>query len=319
MRHAPVTFAAELADAQADVLWCSDMLNLAELRGLAPHLAQLPTVIYFHENQLTYPVRIARKRDLHYAFTNIVSALAADAVWFNSAYHREAFLEAVPEFLARMPDYPLPGAVDQLRDRSTVWPQGIRPIANSEKRGGPLHILWAARWEFDKGPELFFAALDILARRRIDFAVSVIGEQSRRQPPIFAKAKGRHESRIRHWGYQEGRADYEAVLASADVVVSTAIHEFFGVAVAEAVSAGALPLVPRALAYPEVLAGLESEDCFHDGSAENLADRLEACVARHAAGGLWRGERQAGQRLMERFHWPVLAPKLDAALAALKI
>ncbi|MFT5128200.1 MAG: glycosyltransferase involved in cell wall biosynthesis [Rhodothermales bacterium] len=316
MRHAPVTLAAELRSVQADVLWCSDMLNLAELRGLAPHLAEIPNVIYFHENQLTYPVRIERKRDMHFAFTNIVSALAADAVWFNSAYHRDVFLEAAGEFLRRMPDYPLPGAVEQIRERAEVWPQGIYPIANSANANEPLHILWAARWEFDKGPEVFFAALDFLARRRIDFSVSVIGEQSRRQPAIFAKAKSRHESRIRHWGFQATRGDYEAVLASADVVVSTAIHEFFGVAVAEAVSAGALPLAPWALAYPETLAGLESEACFHDGTVEDLANRLEACVCRHQAGELWRGDRKAGQELMQRFHWPRLAPKLDSALTA---
>ena len=315
MRHAPLTLAAQLANVEADLLWCSDMLNLPEFLGHAPHLAHLPRVFYFHENQLTYPVRVARKRDLHYAFTNISSALAADAVWFNSAYHRDVFLEATDDFLGRMPDYNLPDAVTQLLERSEIWPQGIYPIANSANREGPLHIVWAARWEFDKGPEAFVAALDILARRRVEFAVSVIGEQSRRQPAIFAKAKNRHAPRVRYWGYQETRADYEAVLASADVVVSTAIHEFFGVAIAEAVSAGAYPLVPRELAYPEVLAGL-TEDCFHDGSPEDLADRLQACVARHERRELWSGAPTSGQQLMQCFHWPELVPKLDDALEA---
>ena len=306
MRHAPITLAAEIANAEADILWCSDMLNLPELLGHAPQLARLPRVIYFHENQLTYPVRVERKRDLHYAFTNISSALSADAVWFNSAYHRDAFLEAIEELLARMPDHRLPGAIEQIRARSEVWPQGIYPIGNTAKEEGrALHILWAARWEFDKGPETFFAALDLLARRRVDFEISVIGEQSRRQPGIFAKAKSRHESRIRHWGYQESRADYEAVLASADVVVSTAIHEFFGVAIAEAVSAGACPLVPRALAYPEVLQGMP-EDCFHDNSPEMIADQLQA----------WNGNSGQGPELMQRFHWAHLGPQLDSALEA---
>jgi glycosyltransferase involved in cell wall biosynthesis len=316
MRHAPITLAATLADAEADLLWCSDMLNLPELLGFAPQLAHLPRVLYFHENQLTYPVRIARKRDLHFAFTNISSALAADAVWFNSAYHRDVFLEAAAEFLARMPDFRLDGAVDKLRARSAVWPQGISPIANAAREDGPLHIVWAARWEFDKDPETFVAALDLLARRRLDFCVSMIGEQSRRQPAIFAKAKSRHADRIRHWGFQESRAEYEAVLASADVVVSTAIHEFFGVAIAEAVSAGAYPLVPRALAYPEVLAGLE-EDCFHDGSADDLANKLQAAIERQAAGRLWCGDRNRGRELMQRFHWSALAPRLDDALDTL--
>ena len=36
------------------------------------------------------------------------------------------------------------------------------------------------------------------------------------------------------WGYQKARAEYEASLRQSDVIVSTARHEFFGLAVLEA-------------------------------------------------------------------------------------
>jgi hypothetical protein len=68
MRHSAITFAAQAErlinnDKRWDLLFCSDMLNLAEFVALAPRdLAGLPKIIYFHENQLTYPVRAEDER-----------------------------------------------------------------------------------------------------------------------------------------------------------------------------------------------------------------------------------------------------------------
>ena len=47
---------------------------------------------------------------------------------------------------------------------------------------------------------------------------------------IFSVAKNRLSENIVHWGYQESRDEYLNVLKNAHVVVSTAKHEFFGVA-----------------------------------------------------------------------------------------
>ena len=57
---------------------------------------------------------------------------------------------------------------------------------------------------------------------------------------------------IRHWGYASSRNEYARIIQSADVVVSTALHEFYGVAVLESVFSGAFPLVPNRLSYPEI-------------------------------------------------------------------
>jgi glycosyltransferase involved in cell wall biosynthesis len=58
---------------------------------------------------------------------------------------------------------------------------------------------------------------------------------------------------VRHWGYAVDRAEYAHWLWQCDVVVSTARHEFFGLAVAEALACGCLPVLPEALAYPELI------------------------------------------------------------------
>ncbi|MCA9437392.1 MAG: DUF3524 domain-containing protein, partial [Candidatus Omnitrophica bacterium] len=84
MRHSAIHFAGEtersfLGENRPDLLFCSDMLNLAELVGLLPRpLAEVPKVVYFHENQLTYPVVAESERDYHFGYTNMTTALAAD-------------------------------------------------------------------------------------------------------------------------------------------------------------------------------------------------------------------------------------------------
>ena len=47
---------------------------------------------------------------------------------------------------------------------------------------------------------------------------------------MFAEARERLSCHIINFGYMESRDDYYRVLSAADVAVSTALHEFFGVA-----------------------------------------------------------------------------------------
>ncbi len=322
MRHAAVTFAERLAalpaaDRRRDVLWCSDMLDLPALLALARgNLGDIPAVAYFHENQLTYPDPHADERDVHFGVTNFMTALAADEAWFNTAWHRDSFLAAVEALLTGMPDFPLSDAVARAAGRCRVLPPGVEDFPPRGPRApGPARLLWAARWEHDKNPEAFFEALERLVACGIDFRVSVIGEQFRDAPEVFERTRKRLAGRIDRWGYQPTRETYREALREADVIVSTAMHEFFGISVVEAVAAGAYPVLPRRLAYPEVLADAEDPDAFfYDGGADALADKLAEVIGRIERGDLWQGDPHRAARAMRRYAWDQAAPRLDEAI-----
>ncbi len=324
MRHAAVTLAGQVWDRLAsgahwDLLFCSDMLNLAEFLGLAPkEVRDLPRLVYFHENQLTYPVRVESERDYQFALTNMTSALAAHAVWFNSAFHRDSFLGALETLLKRMPDYQPLEAVAQIEAKAKVFPPGVTGFApRGPRKPGPLRILWAARWEHDKNPEEFFAAIGRLKNRQIPFRISVIGEQFREVPEVFARDHEHFAGHIDRWGYQEDHADYEAALLEADVFVSTAMHEFFGLSAVEATLAGAYPLVPRRLAYPEVFEQQDSrtgERFFYQDGANGLADKLAELAHRVESHDPLLQVAEPMRSRLRRFEWPNLAPILDDAV-----
>lgn len=314
MRGAVPLFALERRDAlqrSHDLVFASAYVPLVELVGLCPDLAAVPRLLYFHENQLAYPARggIVADRDLHFGFSQLVSALAAQLCLFNSAHNRDSFLEAADELLGRMPDFVPSDWVERVRARARVMPLPLDlPAVDAaqlvdsplDREKGPI-LLWNHRWEFDKGPEAFFAALRELDRAGVPFRVAVCGQRFRRVPVCFDEARAWLGDRVVHWGYAEDPDAYRALLRRAHVVVSTAIHEFFGVSVLEAVHLGARPLVPDRLAYRESIPA-----AYRYARDEALAPALAELCRRWVGGEDLRADRRS---VSEAFAGSVVLPR----------
>lgn len=285
IRSNPLTWSVKERDVLErpyDLVLATSMVDVATLKGLVSSLAKLPWISYWHENQFAYP-----QRDLSYNHSpsllilQIYTALASDRLVFNSEYNRSSFFQGVPRFLKKMPDGVPDGLVERLYQRSEIIPVPLDDCwftGRSEPRP-TFSILWNHRWEYDKAPERLAAALRILEASNVDFEVSLIGQSFRKVPPEFLKIREEFGTRFRHWGYVEDKETYRQILSSSDVVVSTAIHEFQGLAVLEAVAAGCRPVVPDRLAYPEFF----STDHLYASSiddptteAQNLATTLRA-------------------------------------------
>ncbi len=247
-------------EARYDLLIATSMVDLATLRGLVPALARVPSLVYFHENQFDYPQDRQRHNLLEAQMVSLYSALAADRLAFNSAYNRESFLAGLTGLLARLPDFVPDGVVQSLAEKSEVLPVPILPppepagegaVGPWPARGGtsPMRILWSARFEHDKGGDRLLAILRQLEAAGLDYQLALTGPQFRGAPPEFAQMEQEFAHRLVQFGFVESEAEYRAWQRGADVILSTALHEFQGLAVMEAVSLGCVPVVPDRLAY----------------------------------------------------------------------
>ena len=213
-------------------------------------------------------------------WAQLMSVLSADCVIFNSSWNLDSFAARVPALLKV-----IPGA-EQRPDASAVikaiYARAIivgvplpRPPPQTATATAPtttrLRVAWPHRWEYDKAPQTFF---DAILAPGVDCEVLLLGQAfagggggggfnrgdtSSSTPGAdcadFAGARAALEAagRVVCWGGVTSRSEYLALLASADVVCSTAIHEFFGVSTVEGILSGAYPLVPDGLSYAELI------------------------------------------------------------------
>jgi glycosyltransferase involved in cell wall biosynthesis len=279
-------------DQPYDLIIATSMVDFASLKGFVPNLANIPSILYFHENQFIYPPsQLTKKPFLDPKLVTLYAALAADQLVFNSRYNQQTFITGVRALLKQVPEK-LPVDLAQLfEEKSSVLPVPLKPLNISDYMGVNgsaqwptrsnktcLRLVWAARWEYDKGPQLLLALLRQLKQRKVDFKLCILGQVFRKQPLEFDSIKTEFSSELVQFGFAKSRHQYLSWLAGGDIILSTALHEFQGLAVQEAVQLGCMPVLPNRLVYPQIFASHYLYDSFpnnHKKESSAAADLIQ--------------------------------------------
>ncbi|WP_444909111.1 tRNA-queuosine alpha-mannosyltransferase domain-containing protein [Microbulbifer sp. TRSA005] len=263
--------AAQILKQQWDLIVATSMTDLSALRGLVPEIVGVPTVVYFHENQFAYPVSSGAFQSIEPQLLNIYTALAGDLLLFNSEYNRRTLIEGAAKLLKRFPDCVPVGICEEITSKSKVlpvpledalftqeytqadfcwdhrWGQGYQGEVSKDT----LIISWAARWEYDKGADRLLQILRGLKEKKVKFLLNLMGQSFRNSPKEFEQIQREFSENLLVVGYVESESLYRQTLHNSHVFLSTAYHEFQGLAVMEAAVAGCTPLVPDEQCYPE--------------------------------------------------------------------
>ncbi len=305
-----------------DAIVATSMVDLATLKGLVPALAVVPTLVYFHENQFSYPVNHvagAPVRSIEPQIVTLYSALSAEQVVFNSSHNKITFLSGVAALLKKLPDEVPNNVIAVLEKKSMVIPVPLEASCfewgGEKAKARPLTLLWNHRWEYDKGPERLFAVVQKLVKQapEMPLCFHIVGQQFRQEPAVFADLKAllTKAGWFGEWGFLPTPM-YQAVLVQSDIVLSTALHDFQGLAVLDAVAAGCTPLLPRRVAYPDFFAAQYLYDSM-DG--ENYAQETQSAV--DAIKGYGHKICTLNAPDVTQFSWQTLAPIYHQAICSL--
>jgi glycosyltransferase involved in cell wall biosynthesis len=314
----------QLLEQDYNLLIATSMVDLSALRGFIPSLAAIPTLLYFHENQFSYPANDAQFASVEPQIISFYSALCADALVFNSEFNRTSFFAGVDALLRKLPDQVPAGLADLLRKRSQVLSV---PLVQSYFESPPRKVkkftlIWNHRWEYDKGPERLLAMLNVYFEKydsrttESPFTLHVVGQQFRQQPAAFAEIKTllSEHAALGQWGFIASAENYRNLLCESHVVLSTALHDFQGLAVLEAVATGCIPLVPDRQAYPEWFG---ADYCYAsdienpEQEAQSMAQALHALTKDFGQGDLPKPPDIAC------FSWAQLSRNYDALFSYL--
>ena len=307
LRSGAVFFSNQLQKSYpaVDVIVASTPIDLAGVIGCSnTSIRSKPFILYMHESQFGYPHGLKGPPADHLLATDFNAIKASTRTLVASDYHREVLKKALPEFA----DGLFPGNASEAMAGFNIdtLPIGVDLVEpRRSDASGPHRILWNHRWAADKEPAKFVNAITRLARKNYDFEVIAIGPVERSGSAQFLKLKKLLGPKLVTSG-EQSRNSYVKQLQAADIVVSTSRHEFFGVSVVEAISAGVRPLLPNRLSYPELVPHHLRDFFLYSGDIyDSLAPLLVATRSELHA------HRDALIQHVESFNWTSLVHDYD--------
>ena len=311
---APTRFAEAINGAAKpiDALVASTPIDLASVLGLIDRSTyRPPTLLYMHESQIGYPPGPKGGRPYRAMVNDLNSIMSADKVAVATQYHADLLRKGMPTFAEEL----VPGSGRKVQSKLEalhVLPVGIEVSGLSPASvSGPTRVLWNHRWSHDKNPGEFVHAMTLLAAEGYEFSLYALGEVERAGEKAHRRMTEQLSDRVLISGTQH-RDTYRQILCNSDLVVSTAHHEFFGIAIAEAIAAGARPLIPDRLSYPEIVPREFSSEYLYSGPFD---EALRATLPK-SRDDLHINRRRT-RECISAFAWEALAPKYDSLLDGL--
>jgi len=301
-----------------DLILATDMLDLTTFLSLTrSSTSHIPTAIYFHENQLSYPWSpndrdIIEKRDKQYGFINYTSSLTADRCFFNSDYHRLSFLSELPKLLKHFPDFNEMDTIRKIESKSSVLHLGI-DLKRFDKfktiKNKIPTIVWNHRWEYDKNPDDFFKLLIKMNDEELDFKAVILGENFSKSPSEFKDNINKLGSRILHAGFVNTFQEYAEWLWKSSIVPVTNLQDFFGASIIEAVYCECIPVLPNRLSYPELF----PSEVFYKNE-KDLYNNTKMLFTNNQY-----KKPKNYSNIVSKYDWSIMAPKYDAEMEKLVI
>ena len=260
-----------------DLLFTSEAMNLASLLRLVPQLADCPTIVYFHDNQLP-DLSDAATESSPLDQVNLNTAQAANEIWFNSTFHKQLFYGLAATVVDRYPELSTHNPLPELRTKTRLMAPPIDTGIVNDLRAAeeiarqPQTIFLETR---DADLILLNEVLDRLLTMEVPLKLMTVG-------PVDA-IDGRID-RTTISEYDEA-GQIRAMLQSS-VVLSAKPAAPSDYQVIRALAAGCRPILPRQGVYKEIIPEKLHTSCLYTLDAEDLTDRL--ALALGPAATPWR-------------------------------